>query len=477
VKAPVLLFLALSLATAFAENRRAENSDKSDDAKASAAFLAGDYDTAISLYDEVIKADPKAALAYNGRALAYRYKKDLTRALADFDQAIRLKPLFMFYYNRGVTRYEIGDDKSAIADLTRVLQDRPGDPTARALCLVARARCYINQEKSDLAMSDLNAAIKVNGTDSEAYRLRGIIHKVAHEYDKSLADYEKAIALDPKSAEAYGTEAYLLSVCPAPKYRDGAKAVRYATKACELTEWHNAQEIETLAAAYAETGDFEKAIQFQKQADEMAKKPDPDRLALYEKHQPVRDLNRAEKAVPLPDAEKVTIKLGEKLTAHFEVDGEALTNPTTAKGDRPKENSFALDFRLHNGRRVLLLQHSFSKIVRVRCLARLKGQDAYFETDLLPIPPHTTNPEAWSEQIEELVLFDFHFDGKKPEKSVTGRASSGRSGAGGDASFASDRKCVSRQASGRSTARSLFADQSGHVRDLGRAGRVAAGLF
>jgi tetratricopeptide (TPR) repeat protein len=422
MKLPVLLCLAISLATAFAENRSAETSDKSDDAKASAAFLAGDYDTAISLYDEVIKANPKAALAYNGRALAYRYKKDMTKALADFDQAIRLKPLFMFYYNRGVTRYEVGDDKSAITDLTRALQDKPGDPKARAICLVARARCYINQAKSALAMSDLNEAIKLDGSDSEAYRLRGIIHKVAHEYDKSLSDYEKAIALDPKNADAYGTEAYLLSVCPVPKYRDGIKAVRYATRACELTEWHNAQAIDTLAAAYAESGDFDKAIQFQKQADEMDKKADPARLALYEKHQPVRDLNRAEKAVPLPDAGKVAIKLGEKLTAHFELDGEQLINPTTAKGDHPQENSFALDFRLHNGRRLLLLRHSFSKIIRVRCLARLKGQDAYFETDLLPIPPHTTNPEAWSEQIEELVLFDFHFDGGKSEKSVTERA-------------------------------------------------------
>jgi tetratricopeptide (TPR) repeat protein len=421
MKAPVLLCLAFSLATALAEKRPAENPDNSDDAQASAAFLAGDYDTAISLYNEVIKAHPKEALAYNGRALVYRYKKDDAKALADFDQAIRLKPFWMFYYNRGVTRYENGDAKSAIADLTRALQNKPGGPRARADCLVARARCYINQAESAPAMSDLNAAIKLH-EDSEAHRLRGIVHKVAHEYDKSLADYEKAIALDPKNADAYGTEAYLLSVCPAPKYRDGAKAVRYATKACELTEWRITQAIEALAAAYAETGDFDKAIQFQKQADEMDKQADPAPLALYEKHQPLRDLNRSEKTIPLPEAGKVAIKLGEKLTAHFEVDGENLGNPTTAKGEHVGENSFALDFHLHNGGRLLLLQHSFPKIIRVRCLARLKGQDAYFETDLLPVPPNATSREIWSEQIEELVLFDFHFEGRKSEKSVTERA-------------------------------------------------------
>src|ERR1044071_6820149 len=93
MKVPILLCLAFSLASGLAEARPAENSDKSDDAKASAAFLAGDYDAAISLYNEVIEADPKAALAYNGRALAYREKGDLEKALADFDQAIRLQPL------------------------------------------------------------------------------------------------------------------------------------------------------------------------------------------------------------------------------------------------------------------------------------------------------------------------------------------------------------------------------------------------
>jgi hypothetical protein len=124
--------------------------------------------------------------------------------------------------------------------------------------------------------------------------------------------------------------------------------------------------------------------------------------------------------MPVPDAGKIAIRLGEKLTAHFEVDGEELINPTTAKGDHLGEDSLALDFHIQNGRRLLLLQHSFSKTIRVRCLARLKGQDAYFETDLLPIPLQTINREIWSAPIEELILFDFYFDGEQSEKSVTG---------------------------------------------------------
>jgi tetratricopeptide (TPR) repeat protein len=280
---------------------------------------------------------------------------------------------------------------------------------------VKRAQFYINQEKTEPALADLNAAIKADAKSAEAYFLRGIVHKVIHEYGKSVADYEKAIALTPDYAAAFGGEAFLLSVCPAPKYRDGAKAVRYATKACELTKWQDALHLAALAAAYAESGEFDQAIQFQKQADETSKQPDAARLALYEQHQPMRDLNRSEKAVPLPTQGTVAIKFGEKLTAHFEIDGEHLINPKTAKGNHLGKDSFALDFRPFKGQRCLFLQHSFAKIVRVRCLARLTGWDAYFETDLLPVPPNATNPEVWSEPIDELVLFDFHFTEIDPQ--------------------------------------------------------------
>lgn len=423
MKAPILLCLALSLATAFAAEPRATEPAKPEEDPASKALFAGDYDTAIALCTEAIKANPKEPFAYNTRALAYRSKKENARALADFDQAIRLRPLPMFFYNRGVAHYETGDDKSAIADLTRALQGKGSGQPLREICLVTRARCYINQSQSAPALADLNAAIKLDPRDSEAYRLRGIIHKVAHQYDKSLADYEKAIALDPKSASAYGTEAYLLSVCPMPKYRDGPKAVQYATKACELTEWHSAQELDSLAAAYAETGDFDKAIEFQKKADQITQRTENERLALYEKHQPVRDLNRSENAVPLPETGKVAIKLGEKLVVHFDLDGERLVNPVPKKGEKLEPKSFTLDYRLYKGNRVLLLEHSLPQIIRLRCLARLKDYDVYFETDVLPVPPKFISRELWSEPIEELVLFDFHVNARAPEKSVTSRES------------------------------------------------------
>jgi hypothetical protein len=79
---------------------------------------------------------------------------------------------------------------------------------------------------------------------------------------------------------------------------NGKRAVKLATIACELTNWDESVPIETLAAANAEVGNFDQAVEFQRRAmerldDESAKKAGQARLELYQQRQPYR--SKAEK--------------------------------------------------------------------------------------------------------------------------------------------------------------------------------------
>jgi tetratricopeptide (TPR) repeat protein len=82
-----------------------------------------DYDRAIADYDQAIKLQPDLADAYCNRGYAYEGKDDHDRAIADFDQAIKLQPdLAEAYFGRGLAHARKGGREKAIADLEKFLE-------------------------------------------------------------------------------------------------------------------------------------------------------------------------------------------------------------------------------------------------------------------------------------------------------------------------------------------------------------------
>ena len=113
------------------------------------------------------------------------------------------------------------------------------------------------------------------------------------EYGRAIADYDRAIRLDPNDARAHNSRAWIQATCPDAKFRDGKTAVESATKACELSGWKAPSHIDTLAAAYAEAGGFDAAVKWQSRAIELASDPkekddDRTRLELYRAKKPYR---------------------------------------------------------------------------------------------------------------------------------------------------------------------------------------------
>ena len=56
--------------------------------------------------------------------------------------------------------------------------------------------------------------------------------------------------------------AWIWATAPEPEMRDGKRAIPAAQRACELLQWKRAAYIDTLAAAYAETGGLGKQSNF-----------------------------------------------------------------------------------------------------------------------------------------------------------------------------------------------------------------------
>jgi tetratricopeptide (TPR) repeat protein len=262
----------------------------------------GEFDKAIADFTEAIRLDPRDPIAFlhRGHALSEQHQYD--EAVADVTETIRLNPLDPYSHrSRGHTLLDKGDSTAAIADFTEAIRLDSHDINAR----ISRGLAWRAQHETDKALADFNEAIRLAPEARGAYLDRGIIWEEKGEYAKALADYDHTIRLSPKDPHTHNARAWLLATCPDATYRDGAKAIESAKKACELTESKQAMFLDTLAAAFAETGEFESAVKWQSKAIELAPSPEDKRdfqarLRRYEDKKPYRQ-NRPQKDSPSPE--------------------------------------------------------------------------------------------------------------------------------------------------------------------------------
>jgi Zn-dependent protease/Tfp pilus assembly protein PilF len=85
-------------------------------------------------------------------------------------------------------------------------------------------------------------------------------------WQRAIEDYREAIRLQPDQNSAVNNLAWLLATCPVEALRDGPEAVEHATRACHATGWRNSSCLATLAAAWAEAGDFGRAVHWHTRA-------------------------------------------------------------------------------------------------------------------------------------------------------------------------------------------------------------------
>jgi tetratricopeptide (TPR) repeat protein len=202
---------------------------------------------------------------------------------------------FVQVRHRGVAGWLPKEDAVTLDDAVAFFtaQIRKDDKHARAHA--CRARAWWEKEEYDSALKDSSDAIRLQQGVAAWHVIRGDVWLETEEYAKARADYDEAIRLDPRDAWAFIRRALLLATCSEAKYRDGKRAVESARRGCALTGWKDAYYLDVLAAAYAEAGDFEQAVRFQKRALEFPDRPEEEkapareRLMLYKAGKPYHD--------------------------------------------------------------------------------------------------------------------------------------------------------------------------------------------
>jgi tetratricopeptide (TPR) repeat protein len=180
--------------------------------------------------------------------------------------------------------------KLAEADLREAKKQAPANAEVRYY----QALIELRRNELDDALAKLNEAIDLNDKDARFFAERGRLLYQRGRKEEALQDFEQLVALKAADAWTYNTLAWRYATDYDSSVRDGAKAVRYATEACELTHYNNYAYVDTLAAACAEANDFPGAIRWQTEAvricnDPRQKRSLEEKLKQYRLNQPYRE--------------------------------------------------------------------------------------------------------------------------------------------------------------------------------------------
>jgi len=141
-----------------------------------------------------------------GRGNAYYRLKNYPRALADYDEAIRLDPRdSSSYFNRGLVYEDLGDTRRALQNYGEVIRLQPNDAGA----YLNRGRIFLNTAKFDEAVANFTRAHELDKDDSWPLANRGITHAWKKDRVRAEKDFQAVRAIDPSNPVLLQGEALL----------------------------------------------------------------------------------------------------------------------------------------------------------------------------------------------------------------------------------------------------------------------------
>jgi tetratricopeptide (TPR) repeat protein len=160
-------------------------------------------DASIRACTVVIDSEPGSvvhlALAYLNRGNGHQFKNDNDRAIADYNQSIRLNPGdARAFYSRGNAHSNKAQHDRAIADFGQVLMLNPAYASA------LNSRCYELAIVGDTtkALADCNASLRLRPGDAPTLDSRGFTYLKMRRWDNAIADYNAVLRVSPRQASS-----------------------------------------------------------------------------------------------------------------------------------------------------------------------------------------------------------------------------------------------------------------------------------
>jgi len=297
---------------------------------ASADLMLGNVDGALVHAREAVRISPKEAKSHYTLALVLIREEDLKQAADALRESLRLAPSAEAHAALADVLLRQADVPGAESNAREAIKlndacapahgnlglvllrqrkwDQASEEFRRAASLDPNdaesryqlAAVLIRTGKIDQAVMIAHELAKLSPADPRAFLQLGLIAQMQHDIPRAIDQYRMAIRLDAQSA-ARNNLAWILATSPDSRSRDGAQAVKLAEELNREQSTQRAETLDTLAAAYAASADFERAKSTAQRAIDAANSTGnaslaaeiTNRLDLYKRGMPYRDSSLA----------------------------------------------------------------------------------------------------------------------------------------------------------------------------------------
>jgi tetratricopeptide (TPR) repeat protein len=243
---------------------------------------------------EMMLADqPDNAALHDDAALLYVEAGDLERSAAHFAASLRLRPTSASaHFNLGTALLGRGMRDEAARHLRDALDLDPTYARAhRSLALL-----FQQEGRLDEAAREYGEALRWDSGDPEALYSLGLVLESQRKSAEAIERLQQSLQARPDWPPALVALAWVRATSSNDALRRPAEAVRLAERAVELTQSRDLAALDTLAAALAATGQFERAVTAAEAAAALASSSGHpaaaairDRLARYRRGLPYRE--------------------------------------------------------------------------------------------------------------------------------------------------------------------------------------------
>ena len=240
------------------------------------AILEGRYDEAEQLCRELLARRPDFFGGYLHLARIAVKRRDFAAAATAFDRALVLRPDSAKAHNGlGFALVRQRRYEQAVKQFDIALKHDPDNAESRVNMAIALR----SMGRLDQALVHLHQAVRLSPADSDAQYNLGLVLMGMKRYDAAAAAFRATLDGQPDHLGALNGLAKLLATMSDPRARDPVQAIRLAKRASSLSGGRDPGVLDTLAAAYASAGDYDRATRTAERALQLATSAGADVLA------------------------------------------------------------------------------------------------------------------------------------------------------------------------------------------------------